>query len=55
MQWLDEPRRGFTKHDKPPCPVISGGPYGFEHINAATQRRYTDSLHNWTELIIRKR
>jgi maltose alpha-D-glucosyltransferase/alpha-amylase len=55
MQWSDEPHGGFTKHDKPICPVISQGPYGFEHVNAAIQRRYPDSLLNWTERIIRMR
>src|SRR5262249_44950360 len=30
-------------------------PYGFEHINAAIQRRHPDSLLNWTERIIRMR
>jgi maltose alpha-D-glucosyltransferase / alpha-amylase len=55
MQWSDEPHGGFTKHDKPICPVISDGPYGFEHVNAAIQRRYPDSLLNWTERIIRMR
>jgi maltose alpha-D-glucosyltransferase/alpha-amylase len=35
--------------------VISGGPYGHEHINAAIQRRHPDSLLNWTERIIRMR
>ena len=42
MQWSDEPHGGFTKHDKPVCPVISEGPYGFEHVNAAIQRRYPE-------------
>ena len=55
MQWSNEPRGGFTKSDKPFLPVISGGPYGFEHVNAATQRRHPDSLLNWTERIIRMR
>jgi maltose alpha-D-glucosyltransferase/alpha-amylase len=55
MQWSDEPHGGFTKHDKPKCPAISEGPYGFEHVNAAMQRRYPDSLLNWTERIIRMR
>jgi maltose alpha-D-glucosyltransferase / alpha-amylase len=55
MQWSDEPHAGFTKHEKPTCPVISEGPYGFEHVNAAIQRRYPDSLLNWTERIIRMR
>jgi maltose alpha-D-glucosyltransferase/alpha-amylase len=55
MQWSNEPHGGFTKSDKPNIPVISGGPYGFEHVNAAIQRRHPDSLLNWTERIIRMR
>jgi maltose alpha-D-glucosyltransferase/alpha-amylase len=55
MQWSNEPHAGFTKNDKPHIPVISGGPYGYEHINAAIQRRHPDSLLNWTERIIRMR
>jgi maltose alpha-D-glucosyltransferase / alpha-amylase len=55
MQWSNEPRGGFTKSDRPFLPVISGGPYGFEHVNAATQRRHPESLLNWTERIIRMR
>ena len=55
MQWSNEPHGGFTKSDKPHVPVISGGPYGYEHINAAIQRRHPDSLLNWTERIIRMR
>jgi maltose alpha-D-glucosyltransferase/alpha-amylase len=55
MQWSNEPHGGFTKNEKPAMPVISGGPYGFEHINAAIQRRDPNSLLNWTERIIRMR
>jgi maltose alpha-D-glucosyltransferase / alpha-amylase len=55
MQWSNEPHGGFTKSDKPHLPVISGGPYGFEHVNAAIQRRHPESLLNWTERIIRMR
>jgi len=55
MQWSNEPHGGFTKSDQPVCPVISGGPYGYEHINAAIQRRHADSPLNWTERIIRMR
>jgi maltose alpha-D-glucosyltransferase/alpha-amylase len=55
MQWSDEPHAGFTKSDKPEVPVITGGPYGYEHINAAIQRRHPESLLNWTERIIRMR
>jgi maltose alpha-D-glucosyltransferase/alpha-amylase len=55
MQWSTEPQGGFTKSDKPVVPVISGGPYGFQHLNAAEQRRDANSLLNWTERIIRMR
>jgi maltose alpha-D-glucosyltransferase / alpha-amylase len=55
MQWSNEPHGGFTKHAQPAVPVISGGPYGFEQINAAIQRRNPQSLLNWTERIIRMR
>jgi maltose alpha-D-glucosyltransferase/alpha-amylase len=55
MQWSNEPHGGFTKSDKPFMQVISGGPYGYEHVNAAIQRRHPDSLLNWTERIIRMR
>jgi maltose alpha-D-glucosyltransferase/alpha-amylase len=55
MQWSNEPHGGFTKSDKPVLPVIEGGPYGFEHVNAAIQRRFPDSMLNWTERIIRMR
>jgi maltose alpha-D-glucosyltransferase/alpha-amylase len=55
MQWSTEPQGGFTKSAEPILPVISGGPYGFEHVNAAEQRRHDNSLLNWTERIIRMR
>jgi len=55
MQWSTEPAGGFTKSDSPVLPVISGGPYGFEHVNVAQQRRDPNSLLNWTERMIRMR
>src|SRR3569833_2096055 len=55
MQWSTEPQAGFTKSDKPILPVISAGPFGFEHVNAAQQRRDPNSMLNWTERIIRMR
>jgi maltose alpha-D-glucosyltransferase/alpha-amylase len=55
MQWSTEPNGGFTKSDKPVLPVISGGPYGFEHLNVADQRRDPNSMLNWMERIIRMR
>lgn len=55
MQWSTEPHGGFTKHPKPVARVISGGPYGFERVNVASQRRDPDSLLNWMERLIRMR
>jgi maltose alpha-D-glucosyltransferase/alpha-amylase len=55
MQWSTEPQGGFTKSNKPIVPVIKSGPYGYEHINAAEQRRDPNSMLNWTERIIRMR
>lgn len=55
MQWSTEPHAGFTKSDRPIVPVISDGPYGYEHVNVAEQRRDPNSLLNWTERIIRMR
>jgi maltose alpha-D-glucosyltransferase/alpha-amylase len=55
MQWSTEPQAGFTKADKSLLPVIDKGPYGFEHVNAAQQRRDPGSMLNWTERIIRMR
>jgi maltose alpha-D-glucosyltransferase / alpha-amylase len=55
MQWSTEPNAGFTTSDKPVMPVISHGPYGYEHVNVAAQRRDPDSLLDWMERIIRMR
>ncbi len=55
MQWSTEPHGGFTKSAKPVMPVISEGPYSFEHLNAAEQRRDPNSMLNWMERIIRMR
>jgi maltose alpha-D-glucosyltransferase/alpha-amylase len=55
MQWSAEPHAGFTKSDKLDNPVIDEGPYGYQRINAAVQRRHPESLLNWTERIMRMR
>ncbi|NKJ74693.1 trehalose synthase [Rhizobium leguminosarum bv. viciae] len=55
MQWSTEAEGGFTKSKKPVSPVIKDGPYGFQHVNVAEQRRDPNSLLNWTERMIRMR
>jgi maltose alpha-D-glucosyltransferase / alpha-amylase len=55
MQWSTEPHAGFTEDDKAGSHVIDRGPYGYEHVNVAKQRRDPNSMLNWTERIIRMR
>ena len=55
MQWSNEPQGGFTTNPHPKNPVITGGTYGYEHINVADQRRDPNSLMNWMERMIRTR
>src|SRR6202035_4933600 len=55
MQWSTKPHGDFTKHARPVARVISGGPYGYERVNVADQRRDPNSFLNWTERMIRMR
>jgi maltose alpha-D-glucosyltransferase / alpha-amylase len=55
MQWSTEPHAGFTESARPCSPLIDSGPYGFEHVNVAKQRRDPGSMLNWMERIIRMR
>jgi maltose alpha-D-glucosyltransferase/alpha-amylase len=55
MQWSTEAQGGFSTSRKTILPVISGGPYGYQHVNVAEQRRDPNSLMNWMERIIRMR
>ena len=55
MQWSSERHGGFTVSDAPVLPVISHGPYGYEHVNVAAQRRDPQSMLNWTERMLRMR
>ena len=55
MQWSTEPQGGFSTGHKLISPVISRGPYGYQHLNVADQRRDPNSLLNWMERIVRMR
>ncbi len=55
MQWSSEAQGGFSTNHKPILKVISGGAYGYEHVNVAAQRRDPNSFLNWMERIIRMR
>ena len=57
MQWTDGPNGGFST--APPGrairPVISGGPFGYQEVNVAAQRRDPESLLAWMQRVIRVR
>jgi maltose alpha-D-glucosyltransferase/alpha-amylase len=55
MQWSTEPNGGFSIAKRPRVPIIRNGPYGFEHVNVAAQRRDPDSFLNWLERMLRFR
>jgi maltose alpha-D-glucosyltransferase/alpha-amylase len=55
MQWSTEPNAGFSRARRPILPVIADGPYSYEKVNAASQRRDPQSFLNWTERMIRMR
>jgi maltose alpha-D-glucosyltransferase/alpha-amylase len=55
MQWSSEAHGGFTRADAPFRPLVDRGPFAFERLNVAAQRRDPDSLLNWIERTIRLR
>jgi maltose alpha-D-glucosyltransferase/alpha-amylase len=55
MQWSADDNSGFSSAEKLVHPVISKGPYAYEHVNVDMQRRTPDSLLNWMTSIIRLR
>jgi maltose alpha-D-glucosyltransferase/alpha-amylase len=55
MQWSADFQAGFSEAGKLVHPVISEGPYGYQHVNVETQRREQDSLLNWMTAMVRLR
>ena len=55
MQWSTEPQGGFTQSTSRIHRVISEGPYAYEHVNVAAQRRDPNSMLNWMERMVRMR
>ncbi|GIE27545.1 trehalose synthase [Actinoplanes italicus] len=55
MQWSQLPNGGFSSADPKDLvrPVISGGEFGFEQVNATRQRHDSSSLLSWFERMIR--
>jgi maltose alpha-D-glucosyltransferase/alpha-amylase len=57
MQWSAQDNGGFSTapKDRLAYPSIDEGPYGYQHVNIAAQRRDPNSLLSWLERIIRTR
>ena len=55
MQWSEERLAGFSTAEKPVRPVITEGPYNYQHVNVERQRRDDNSLLNWMMRMIRLR
>jgi maltose alpha-D-glucosyltransferase / alpha-amylase len=55
MQWSSDANGGFSVARETHLPVIAKGPFAYERVNVADQRRDRDSLLNWTERMIRLR
>ena len=55
MQWSAEPSAGFSTAARLVRPVVTRGPYGYEHVNVEEQRRDDTSLLQWTARMIRLR
>ena len=55
MQWSAERNAGFSAAEKPVAPVVSDGPYGYEHVNVERHRRDPDSLLRFITRLIRLR
>src|SRR5512133_51536 len=55
MQWSTLPNAGFSTARRTALPVISGGPYGYERVNVADQRRDAQSLLGWMVRMVRMR
>jgi glycosidase len=57
MQWSSRPGAGFSTApaDRIVRPLVNDGPFGFDKVNVADQRRDKESLLNWTERGLRLR
>jgi maltose alpha-D-glucosyltransferase/alpha-amylase len=55
MQWSSEPNAGFSRAPQVARAVVDSGPFSYEAVNVADQRRDPESLLNWMERMIRIR
>ena len=55
MPWSNDRQAGFSTAEKTIRPVLHKGPFGYETVNVAAQRREDSSLLNWMTAMIRLR
>ena len=55
MQWTADRHAGFSGADTTVLPAVREGPFGYQRVNVAEQRRDPGSLLNCTERLIRLR
>ena len=55
MQWTADRHGGFSTAGRVPLRAVSKGPFGYQRVNVADQRRTTSSLLNVNERFIRTR
>ena len=57
MQWSGGPNAGFSTADPEALvrPVVDEGPFSYERVNVADERREEHSMLNWTERVLRLR
>jgi maltose alpha-D-glucosyltransferase/alpha-amylase len=55
MQWSGDPHGGFTRAEAPVKPLVREGPFSYQRVNVAHQRRDPNSLLNWMERLVRTR
>ncbi|MDP5184929.1 alpha-amylase family protein [Blastococcus sp. BMG 814] len=55
MQWTEGPNGGFSSGSDLVAPVVDDGPFRYQEVNVAEQRRREDSLLNRVERAIRVR
>jgi len=55
MQWANTKNGGFSPAERTVLPVVTGGEYGYEKVNVASEQRDPESFLNWIERMTRLR
>jgi maltose alpha-D-glucosyltransferase/alpha-amylase len=52
MQWSGDRNAGFSTSSTLVRPIVDGGPFGYQAVNAAAEQRDGDSLLRWFQQMI---